>query len=72
MGASNVFLTYSEPYLNHFTKEIPKNFDRKFSVFTPEYAEEHGIELNCSGKRCMDCLQCYTKNGIKYINEHKR
>ena len=72
MGADNVFLTYSEPMLNHFTNVIPKNFDRKFSVFTPEYAEENGIELNCAGKKCMDCLQCYTTNDIKFINEHKR
>ena len=70
MGATNLILSYSEPLVNHPVKKLPKHFNRRFSVFTPEYAEEHNIDINCAGKRCMDCLQCYRiGNNLKWVNE---
>jgi len=68
MGVKNLVLSYSEPLLNHPVKKLPKYFDRRFSVFTKEYAEENNIDINCHGKRCIDCLQCY-KGNLKFVNE---
>ena len=71
MGARNLILSYSEPMINHLVEKLPKNFDRRFSVFTKDYAKKHKIDINCAGKRCMDCLQCYKiKNNLKFVNEH--
>lgn len=68
MGAKNVLLSYSEPLKNHPVNKLPKHFDRRFSVFTKEYAEENNIDINCHGKRCIECLQCY--NGkTQFVNE---
>ena len=48
--------------------------DKIFTVYDDTYIKENNIEINCNDKdnkprRCMDCLKCYTKNNIKYINE---
>jgi hypothetical protein len=43
--------------------------DKIFTVYTSQYAIDHDIKVNCGGKRCIDCLECYTKNDTFYINE---
>lgn len=68
MGAENLRYIYSEPHINNLVEELPEGFDGRFSVFTEEYAEENDIEINCAGKRCMDCLQCYNGD-VVYVNE---
>lgn len=68
MGADNLVLSYSEPLKNHLVEKLPEHFDRRFTVFTKEYAEENNIDINCHGKKCIECLQCY--NGtIQIVNE---
>lgn len=68
MGADNLVLSYSEPSLNNPVNKLPKGFDRRFSVFTKDYAKDHNIKINCHGKRCMECLSCY--NGkTQFVNE---
>lgn len=42
--------------------------DATFTVFTKQYAKEHGIIINCM-KKCIHCLKCYTKNEIDGILE---
>ena len=65
----NMVLIYSDHKLDNPSKYIPKGFDKKFSVFHKDFAEENSIELNCEGKSCVDCLICYKKNGVRYIKE---
>lgn len=41
-----------------------------FTVYTKEYAEEHNIKINCGGRKCLECLECYDyHDGIFIINE---
>lgn len=44
-----------------------------FTVFDHEYAETHNININCGGKHCLSCLNCYltaaTSNELIIINE---
>lgn len=69
----NLTIIASSPAIN---TEYPEtiyhryNFVKKvFSVYTEEYAAEHGININCSGK-CIDCMRCYDPNNNEiYINE---
>jgi hypothetical protein len=44
--------------------------DGIFTVYTAKYAYENKIDINCLDKKCIECLNCYTKKkGIFYINE---
>lgn len=66
---SNVNMIFSNPKVNHERKTPPKGFDKVFNVFTREYAENNGIEINCGKRKCKDCMLCYTKNDVVVINE---
>ena len=68
---SNMFIVYSNPLYNEFlgVKDIPKNAHKIFNVFTKEYAMDKGISINCGGKKCKDCMVCYSQNNIRVINE---
>lgn len=47
--------------------------DKLFTVYSKDYARENGIEINCGGRKCYECIfagkNCYHKNGAKIINE---
>lgn len=44
-----------------------------FTVFTDEYIEQHNIDINCGGRHCLSCLNCYelarNANKLILINE---
>jgi len=65
----NVILIYSSPSLDKVPSDVPKNFDKVFTVFTPEVALANGVEVNCGKKKCIECMLCYTHNDVTYINE---
>lgn len=60
---NNLILIYSTPQINCENPILPKGFDKVFSVYT-----SHSNNINCHGK-CIECLKCYTKNNIIFINE---
>jgi len=62
----NVFSTFE---LNNPHPYLPIGFDKVFSVYTKEFAEENNININCGAKECFSCRLCYTKNDIMFINE---
>ena len=43
--------------------------DKVFTVYTKEYAEENGIEINCGGRACADCGRCYENKGGREVSE---
>lgn len=61
----NVILIYSSPVINKIAK-IPCGFDKVFTVFTQKYQDK--VDINCHGK-CFECLLCYTKNNVVYVNK---
>jgi len=63
----NLILIYSNPNLNR-RLDVPKGFDKVFSVFNAKYIRENSLEVNCK-KECMTCLKCYTFNNITEIRE---
>lgn len=72
----NCMYIYSSPAINKKIdiKELNKKmesfkFDKVFTVFTENYAKENNININCSGKKCINCRTCYSKNKENYINE---
>ena len=57
--------------------EVPEDMkqyvDHVFTVYTPAYIAKHGIMINCGGRKCGDCLRCYTLgNADYYISEQKK
>ena len=44
-----------------------------FTVFDHEYVKTHNININCGGRHCLSCLNCYltaaTANDLVIINE---
>ena len=69
----NFTLIRSSRYINRVDKTntgCDEIFDHVFTVYTPEYAQAHGIEINCGARACLACLKCYTENHVFYINEH--
>ena len=79
----NMIFIASSPMVNE-VMEIPegmeKYIDHIFTVYTEEYAKEHGIIINCGtwdtgslDHRCKLCMRCYTMgNADFYINELKK
>ena len=43
--------------------------DKVFTVYTQEYAQAHGININCGARSCASCLHCYLHNDIVDIAE---
>lgn len=63
---TNLILIYSNAITNTQCKK-PKYFDKVFNVY--KYGMQGKVKINCSGKKCIDCMLCYTKNKITVINE---
>jgi hypothetical protein len=44
--------------------------DKVFTVYDKAYAEKNNVVINCGKRKCLSCMNCYTKGGSPvYINE---
>ena len=61
----NLILIYSNPFVDKIMRAPPPLFDKVFNNTSEKTTED-----NCSGRRCVSCLQCYRKDsGIDVIIE---
>lgn len=79
----NMNFIASSPMENE-VMEVPADckwfVDKVMTIYKPEYAREHGIEINCGtwntgdlDHRCKNCMRCYNPdNNEYYINELKK
>ena len=60
----NLILVYSNPTIDKPLIEIPKHFDKIFNVMKNTNLDK----INCGGKNCDNCRNCYdkTKDNIIY------
>ena len=69
---SNLILIYGSPYLDKIEDLPNQYFDKVFTVFTKEGAQEFedafNIGMNCHGS-CVSCLKCYQHNDQTFIRE---
>lgn len=66
----NMIFVQSSPCLNKAIKPAFNFIDKVFTVYTKEYAAEHGIKITCGGYKCIFCRACYKKTGsVQYVNE---
>ena len=74
----NLQIVYSALKLNApeiLTAAIMKRYtfiDRVFIVYDKETIKKENIAINCGGRSCINCLQCYTKGGAAVIRENKK
>lgn len=61
----NLILIYSNPKLDSVMDSPPPMFNKVFNNITDKNAE-----ANCTGQKCMDCLECYKWSGAEVIVEH--
>lgn len=73
----NTTFVFSSPYVDKQVAEtIVESFpfiDHIFTVYTKKYARENNININCGGRKCLECIRkktgCYYRGGTLYINE---
>lgn len=70
----NFILIYSDPVINGHSNEWYETFfklhplvDKIFVVYDKEHAKH--VDINCGAKRCLSCLICYQKSGVRIIRE---
>jgi len=59
----NFSLIYSSPVINKIAI-LPEHFDKVFTA----HSKKTEAPINCHSK-CKDCMLCYSKNDVQYINE---
>ena len=62
----NLILVYSNPLVDRITDKIPYYFDKVFNTTT-----EKSTRDNCTGRKCIECLACYT-HGTNTLVEMKK
>ena len=62
----NLILVYSNPLVDRITDKIPYHFDKVFNTTT-----EKSTRDNCTGRKCIECLACYT-HGTDTLVEMKK
>jgi len=70
----NVQIIFSAPCLNRpvnieVIKKVFPFIDKVFTVYTKKYAKDNNITINCGGRHCLSCLNCYKAGGADQINE---
>ena len=62
----NLKIIYSNPIINKIVKTVPPLCDKVFNnVDKDKYVDEQ----NCTGRKCIECLTCYTDSPINVIVE---
>lgn len=66
----NLNIVLSSLYINKVDEFKYDWVDRVFTVYDKKYIEENDVDINCGGRKCLECLKCYKKsNKYYYINE---
>lgn len=75
----NTTFVFSSSFLNRPESERARKYwfvDHVFTVFTKKYAKEHNININCGGRKCLECIlagkACYHRGTDFEINELKK
>lgn len=65
---ANLIIIISSPLINHEADlSLCPHADKVFTVYAKEYAEEHNVVINCGKRKCLSCMQCYSRAGSPTI-----
>ena len=65
---SNLLIIISSPMINEEANlEACKYADKVFTVYDKEYAEKNNVVINCGKRKCLSCMQCYSRAGSPTI-----
>lgn len=62
----NVSLVASTYFVDDPLDKVPEGFDVAFNVVTPDFADAHGVKINCAMK-CSTCLKCWKHGGAPTV-----
>ena len=66
----NLLVVYGSPFINSpVSPDLVPLADKVFTVYSKEFAQAHKIDINCGGRRCIDCKRCYSKRTKKEVSE---
>lgn len=67
----NIIYIASSPIINVKiqNQDVLGYFDKTFTVYEESYANNNKIKINCHGKSCVNCKNCYSRRGRKDICE---
>ncbi len=61
----NVVMIYSNPVIDQIVTKPPAGFHKVFNVVS----KESDAEINCGGRKCIECQRCYSFDTTKVIVE---
>lgn len=64
----NLLLVASSVKLNK-AAQLPRYFDKVFTVYDAETITAEGISINCGSRSCATCGRCYSKRTGAEVNE---
>lgn len=66
----NLKIIVSSLFMNKvYDSKMYDFIDKIFTVYDKDYIKENDVQINCGGKRCLECKLCYTDNDVFNINE---
>ena len=73
----NLYIIVSSPVINkvydvsNISERLKKHVSAVFTVYDKKFAADNDIEINCGGRKCIECMRCYSLNHDRtvYINE---
>lgn len=68
----NMIIIYSSCELNKPEFDIFERFsfiDKVFTVYAKQYIIDNDIDINCGGRKCIECQRCYSKRTGKAVRE---
>lgn len=57
----NLICILSSNFINRVDSAARWNWvDHVFTVYSPDYIDSNDISINCGGRKCRECMRCYT------------
>lgn len=67
----NMIIIYSSPMINRPVHDkifdLYPFIDKVFTVYDKAHAGT--VSINCGGRKCLECLRCYSKRTDRHVNE---
>ena len=65
---ANLIIIISSPLINHEADlSLCPHADKVFTVYDKDFAKAFEVVINCGKRKCLSCMQCYSKAGSPTI-----
>lgn len=64
----NLVCILSSNFINHIDSAARWDWvDHVFTVYDPAYIATNGVQINCGGRKCRECMRCYTRGNAEFF-----